>query len=151
MMIDWEKYSEAYKNANEEIRQIIDGNLIYDYLLNNSPSELKEKKYLVVSYTNLLLKLISKDEAVSKLKSETNLEEGKIFEVFNLLDKNFNQDLIPETKEDLKSTSHIRTMAQDMIVNQSKDEVTYSSTQAAILNESKPKDESADRWGSENK
>lgn len=151
MTIDWEKYSEAYKNASEEIQLIIDNNLIYDYLLNNNPNELSDKKYFVVSYTHLLLKLTTREEIINKLKSETNLEEAKISEILNLLDKKFSHDLIPKIIGDLKSTSHIHTMAQDMIVNQSKDEVTYSSTQAAILNEAKPKDESADRWGSENK
>ncbi len=49
------------------------------------------------------------------------------------------------------SPSNIRTMAEDMVKSTETEEVVYSSTQAAILNEAKPKDESADRWGSENK
>lgn len=109
-----------------------------------------QEKYHVfaVGFGDLILKLIT-IETLEKIFSEKfNLSLLDLAavrsELLILLKKTNREEIVP-------SNPHIRTMAQDMIVNQSKDEVTYSSTQAAILNEAKPKDESADRWGSENK
>lgn len=162
MISDWDKYQKAYIQASEETKFIIDSNIIsigVSDLIEKNKILPELKKDLILVYTDMLVGLISESEMSEYLSQEKKLNQNQITEIISFL-KNFlegeNTNLYQPTVEvdTLANTnnpiSYIRTMAQDMN-NSNNDELIYSSTQAAILNEAKSKDTSADRWGNETK
>jgi hypothetical protein len=161
MLVDWQKYSLAYKNAPAEIKEIIDSNLIlntFDSLVGKGVIGPDYKTVFVIAQTHILLNLIPRKAAEENLKTETTLDETKIIEVLNLFNPELSLESTPELVAEinemettLKETPHIRTMAQDMSANQDHEELVYTSTQAAILGEAKPKTEVVGSWGSETK
>lgn len=108
-----------------------------------------------------LLFFFNLPELVSFLASEcsTSNEKATLLAgaVINLLPENYigvhteNYNLFatPQKKGVVmpKPTSNIRTMAQDMSASQVEKEVTYTSTQEAILKEGKVVDKTKLQWG----
>jgi len=158
-----EKFTEAYKATSDKIRTLIDSDalgIFSSQIINSGYGvESNNKHIITVIIGYRLLNVITPSEVVAELKelglNSENIElVGKKIENF-VIDNSDNISKlnleINETETTQDSSTQIRTMAKDMVQNSQTEEVVYSSTQSAILNESKPKTEAANSWGSEAK
>lgn len=144
----YEKFVEAYRNASDHIKTIIDSEEIGLFVENlETPSAKLQRRELIVIISNTILGVFSQSEFNEKLNNALALEDEVIKKVFDFTNQKMSSlgggaSEIPSAVNSDTQTEPalqpVRTMSTDRAAAPiPQPEVIYSSVQSAILNESK--------------
>ncbi len=142
----WETFQTAYASASQADKAIVDSETIPNCVgkiasENNIDSNIKRD--LIKLFSLLQLKAINEEQVAVELKNSGVVETQKIVaSVTNCLKGGISNSEVsttttPPAQSATKPVSRVRTMAADMKKYEPTNDKVYTSTQSAILNESK--------------